>query len=44
MRQAIDREGASGINGELIIQEGIRAFEHNIDVSRAVQALANAAD
>ena len=40
MREAIDREGDA--NGEPIIQEGICAFEHNIEVSRAVQALANA--
>ena len=40
MREAIDREGEA--NAESIIQEGIRAFEHNIEVSRAVQALANA--
>ena len=40
MRDAIDREGDA--NGEVIILEGIRAFEHNIEVSRAVQALANA--
>ena len=40
MREAIDSEGDA--NGELIIQEGICAFEHNIEVSRAVQAVSNA--
>lgn len=40
MRHAIDREGATSPAGEVIIEESIRAFEHNIDISRAVQALA----
>jgi heme oxygenase len=42
MRFAIDREGAVLANGESIVEEGILAFEHNIDVSRSVQALAAA--
>ena len=41
MREALDRDGIVAADRELIIQEGVFAFEHNIDVSRAVQALAN---
>lgn len=40
MREALDREGEVA-DGEAIIQEGMRAFEHNIEISRAIQQLAN---
>jgi len=41
MRDAIDQSGAGSVDVEPIILEGIRAFEHNIEVSHAVQAFAN---
>jgi heme oxygenase (biliverdin-producing, ferredoxin) len=40
MRVALDCEGRNPNRRERIIEEGVRAFEHNIEVSEAVQALA----
>jgi heme oxygenase (biliverdin-producing, ferredoxin) len=40
MRIAMDTAVAHDVDREIVIAEGIRAFEHNIAVSRAVQELA----
>jgi heme oxygenase (biliverdin-producing, ferredoxin) len=40
MRDAIDHDVATA-DGEIVVAEGLSAFEHNIDVSRAVQSFAN---
>ncbi len=37
MRTAIDREGGIAARDELIVEEGMRAFEHSIELSLAVQ-------
>jgi heme oxygenase len=39
MRKAIDEADVTGSERELIIEEAVGAFRHNIEVSRAVQAL-----
>ena len=42
MRRAIDGEAMAFADVDIILDEGVRAFEHNIEISLAVQALASA--